>query len=142
VEVRVKQSKRIPWTAMALMLIALASGWPARADQSPAPQLPLFAVEITVGSRWDASKPAQDQAFFREHCANLKRLRDLGSLVMGARYSDKGLVVLAAENEVAARAMMDADPSVAAGTFKYAVHPMNVFYAGTVANRPIESTQK
>jgi uncharacterized protein YciI len=64
--------------------------------------------------------------------ANLKRLRDAGHLVMGARYSDIGLVVLAAESEESARAMIDADPSIAAGTFTYEVHPFSVFYSGTV----------
>lgn len=90
--------------------------------------LPLFAVEVRVGPKWDASKAPQEQNLFREHSANLKRLRDAGHLVMGARYSDIGLIILAAETEASARAMIDADPSMAAGTFKYDIHPFNVFY--------------
>lgn len=54
---------------------------------------------------------------------------------MGARYSDVGLIILAAESEASARAMIDADPSMAAGTFKYEIHPFNVFYPGTVNAR-------
>ena len=50
---------------------------------------------------------------------------------MGARYSDIGLVVLAADS-ASARAMMDMDPSFNAGTFRYELHPLNVFYAGTL----------
>src|SRR5262245_18550653 len=83
------------------------------------PELPLFAVEITIGSKWDSKRPPQDQLYFREHSANLKRLRDAGQLVVGARYSDKGVVIVAAENDAAVRAMMDEDPSMTAGVFKY-----------------------
>jgi uncharacterized protein YciI len=94
--------------------------------------LPLFAVEIRVGSKWDSSKAPHEQALFREHSANLKRLRDAGHLIMGARYSDIGLIILAADSEASARAMIEADPSIAAGTFTYAVHPFSVFYSGNL----------
>ena len=95
-------------------------------------ELPLFAVEITVGSKWDQSKPPQEQQHFRDHSSSLKRLRDAGALIVGARYSDKGLVVLAAPDEASARAMMDEDQSIRAEVFKYQIHPFNVFYSGTV----------
>ena len=105
--------------------------------QAPPPQEPLlFAVEIKTGPMWDQAKPPQEQAHFREHSANLKRLRDAGSLLLGARYSDKGLVVLAAQSEAEARAMMEEDPSIKAGVFKYELHPFNVFYGGSVNPRP------
>lgn len=99
----------------------------------------LFAVEITVGPQWDASRPAHEQRYFPEHSATLKRLRDSGVLVIGARYSDKGLVVLAADDETHVRAMMDEDPSIKAEVFQYQVHPFNVFYGGTV-NSPARRT--
>jgi uncharacterized protein YciI len=98
----------------------------------PTDSLPLFAVEVRVGPKWDSSKALHEQALFREHSANLKRLRDAGSLILGARYSDIGLIILAADSEASARAMIDADPSIAAGTFTYAIHSFNVFYSGTV----------
>jgi uncharacterized protein YciI len=102
---------------------------------SPSSELPLFAVEITVGSKWDQSKPAHEQQFFQDHSSNLQRLRESGALIMGARYSDKGLVVLAAKDEAQARAMMDEDPSIKAEVFKYRVHSFNVFYGGTLNAR-------
>lgn len=107
----------------------MAQVQPAAAAPS---ELPLFAVEITVGSKWDQSKRPQEQQFFREHSSNLKRLRDSGVLIMGARYSDKGLVVLAAQDEAHARTMMDEDPSIKAEVFKYQIHAFSVFYGGTV----------
>ena len=124
----------------ALLLLWLLSAAQIAAAQEPAPAagtdtLPLFAVQIRTGAAWDAAKEPQDQTFFREHSANLKGLRDAGHLVLGARYADVGLIIIAAESEAQARGMMDADPSFAAGTFRYEVHPVNVFYPGTVQNR-------
>lgn len=104
-------------------------------SQSPSPSAAstkLFAIEMKTGTSWDAAKPAHEQAFFREHSANLKKLRDQGSLVLGARYSDKGLVVLEATSADEAHAMMKQDTSVQARIFAYELHDFNVFYGGTV----------
>lgn len=101
----------------------------------------LFAVEITVGPKWEPGRPAHEQQYFREHSANLQRIREAGSLVMGARYSDKGLVVLAARDESHAREMMDEDPSIRAGVFRYQLYPFSVFYGGTVTARARQAVQ-
>jgi len=92
----------------------------------------LFAVEIKVGSNWDNSKPPNEQEFFSEHSANLKRLREAGDIIMGARYSDIGLIIFSAESAEEIKAMMSQDPSITAKTFKYEVHALNVFYPGLV----------
>lgn len=93
---------------------------------------PVFAVEFTTGPGWDAGKAPNEQRHFADHSANLRRLRDTGALLFGARYSDKGLIVLEAADEAAARAEIERDPSVAAGTFRYALFPMHAFYPGCV----------
>ena len=108
---------------------------PATAPASE-PQASLFAVEIKAGPAWDHAKPAHEQAHFREHSANLRKLRDQGSLVLGARYSDKGLIVLQADSEQQARALMDEDASIRSGVFAYELHAFNVFYGGSVQARP------
>ena len=107
----------------------------APAGDEPAGALRLFAVEIKVGPNWDGSKAPNEQAFFSEHSANLKRLRDEGHIVMGARYSDIGLIVISAASPEEVTAMMEEDPSVSAGTFVFEVHSFNVFYPGLVENR-------
>ncbi len=107
---------------------------PASAPVAAA-ELSLFAVEIKVGPKWDQSKPPQDQPFFKEHSSNLRRMRESGLLVMGARYSDKGLVIVAASTASDVRAQMDQDPSFSAGTFAYEVHPFSVFYGGELKSR-------
>ena len=104
------------------------------AQQAPAEETPkkLFAVEIKTGPNWDTSKTPYEQAYFKEHSANLKRMRDAGHIVMGARYSDIGLIIISAESAENVREFMAQDPSMEAGTFKYEVHAMNVFYPGMV----------
>lgn len=125
-----------------LLLPASHAVWAQAQAAATAPaELPLFAVEITTGPKWDPGKPPQEQQFFREHSSNLKRLRDSGHLVMGARYSDKGLVVLAAQDEAGARALMEEDPSIKAEIFKVQIHPFNVFYGGAVSTRPRRAVQ-
>ena len=129
--------------AIAILALSVSHGVSAQVQPaaSTATELPLFAVEITVGPKWDQSKPPQEQQFFRDHSSNLKRLRDSGNLLMGARYSDKGLVVLAAQDEAGARAMMDEHPSITAEVFKYQIYSFNVFYGGTVNARPRRAAQ-
>jgi len=107
----------------------------ASATADAAAALPQFAVEIRTGPGWDPNKPPQEQAQFREHSAHLRRLRDEGHILLGARYSDKGLLVVAAADAAAVRALFDADPSMKAGTFVYALHPFSVFYGGCVQPR-------
>lgn len=120
---------------LALMILALVLSLGQRisaaqptGEAAPAPR--LYAAEIQVGTGWDPAKPAQDQTHFAEHSANIRRLRESGALRFGARYGDKGLLVLWAESEAAAHAMLAADASFAAGTFRYQLSPFNPFHWG------------
>ncbi len=118
------------------MLAGPTNSQPAAAASSPTVEARLFAVEITTGPNWDPSKAPTEQSHFRDHSAHLKKLRDAGHIVMGARYSDKGLLVFTATSASEVKALMEQDPSMAAGTFKYGVHDFNVFYSGTLQARP------
>lgn len=104
----------------------------------PVPAQRLFAVEITTGAKWDASKPFNQQAFAKEHSAHLKKLRDEGIISMGARYGEKGLIVVKAGDENTARALVAADPSMQNETFKFTLHEMRVFYPGQVGEVPVK----
>jgi uncharacterized protein YciI len=137
----------MPRVLLAVALLACAwSITPTRAEDRTAPASTptaaataatgLFAIEIRVGPAWDVNKAPGEQAFFREHSANLRRLRDAGILVFGARYGEVGLVVLRATSLEDARAMMDADPAMRAGVFAYEAHAFNVFYPGMVEAPP------
>ena len=114
---------------------ATVSATAAPAASPPAAAWPLFAVQIRTGPAWEPQKPPQEQAHFQAHSAHLKRLREAGQLLMGARYADVGLLVLAAADEAQARAAMAADPSMQAGVFRFDLHPMLVFYPGLVPGR-------
>lgn len=118
----------------------LPSAPPARAQaappaSSPAAESRLFAVEVKTGPNWDPAKPPNEQLRFGEHSAHLKKLRDSGVIVVGARYADKGLLVFSAASAAEVKALMEQDPSMAAGTFRYEVHDFNVFYPGTLPAR-------
>lgn len=107
------------WSASALASTGIVNAQEAQS---------LFAVEITVGENWDAALPPSQQPFFSEHSANIRRLSEDGSLRMGGRYGDKGLLILRATDQAAAQAMLDADPSFAAGTFQYELYPFRAFH--------------
>ena len=120
-----------------MALLALADPASAQAaDSAPSPDARLFAVEVRTGPNWDNGKSPGDQAYFKEHAAHLKRLRDAGHILIGARYSDKGLLVFSSKSAADVSALMAQDPSMAAGTFKYEVFDFNVFYSGAVQAPP------
>ncbi|HEX7879986.1 MAG TPA: YciI family protein, partial [Candidatus Eisenbacteria bacterium] len=99
-------------------------------DAPPAPK--LFAVEFTTGPAWDHAEPPNEQRHFAEHSKNLRRLRDEGKLPMGARYGDKGLILVVAPDLEAAQAEFAEDPAVTDSVFVHVIHEFSVFYPGRV----------
>jgi uncharacterized protein YciI len=121
--------------------LLLLMPFPAAATEPTSPaaaQEKLFLVQFSLGPAWTAGKPPQEQPKFEEHGANLKRLRDDGKIVLGARYSDKGMVVLRFASEAQARTEMAADPGVQAGTFTFEVFELRPFYDGCLAREPVQ----
>lgn len=118
--------------ALALPSAAFAQAAPADAASVPAAATNLFAVEIRTGPQGNATLPPGEQPLMREHSANLRKLCDEGRIRIAARYGDVGLVVLEAATIEEARAWMEADPAMRAGTFRCEIHPFGVFYGGTV----------
>lgn len=116
------------------LLLGLAASLTSVVAQVPAspPPAPLHAAVFKTGPEWDPAKPPNEQTFFREHSANLAKLRAAGTIVMGARYADVGLVIVSAASEADARKLFEADPSISAGTFALEVHRFSVFYPGMV----------
>lgn len=119
------------------LLAMLASPIPVvEAQEAKAPEaqaeLPLFIVHFTTGPAWVEGKPFGEQLHARDHSANLQRLRGRGSILIGARYGDTGMVILRAESEEQARAEIDQDPAVRSGIFKYTLSGLRPFYNGCV----------
>ena len=121
--------------AIAVLPVAWAQPSSAASTAPIAPPSNLYAVEIKTGPNWDSAKSANEQAHFREHSANLKKMRGQGNIVLGARYADKGLVVVQAVSADDVHAMMKQDPSIQAKTFVYELHEFNVFYGGAVQSK-------
>jgi hypothetical protein len=87
-----------------------------------------FVVLFSTGPAWDTSKPPADQTGFKEHSANLRRLRTAGQITLGGRYADKGMIILKAADEASARAEFASDPTIAASVFRLEVFPLRFFY--------------
>lgn len=113
-----------------LVLLAIFGCTSLRAQAAPAGEK-LFVVHFTTGPGWDAAKPPPEQPFFAEHSANLSRLRRDGRLLVGARYGDRGMIILRAADESAVRAELDQDPSLAAGTFTAQIDAFRPFMHGS-----------
>lgn len=116
-----------------VMLLLMTSNAVFGSDSTPA--MKQFLVHFSLGPAWLPSKAPNEQTAFAEHGRNLKRLRDEGRITVGARYADKGMIVLLADNEAAARKEMDADPGVLSGIFLYELHELKVFYEGELKKR-------
>ena len=108
--------------------IFLAAALAANATAAEAPPPALFVVHFETGPNWNKSLAPKDQPSFREHSANLNRLRDEGIIVFGARYDDLGMVFLKVDTLDRAKSLMEADPGVRSGIFSYRAAPLRVFY--------------
>ena len=109
-----------------ITLLALSASTVALASEGELAH--LYIVHFQTGARWDAALEPVEQSGFKEHSANLNRLRKAGVIVFGARYGDLGLIVLKAESLGAATELMQADPGVASGIFDVRIEALNVFY--------------
>ncbi|WP_036380572.1 YciI family protein [Muricauda sp. MAR_2010_75] len=89
-----------------------------------------FVALYTVGSLWDMDKTPNDQPYFKEHSAFLSKLRKENTIVMGARYSDTGMIVLEAMDLESAKKILFEDIALQNKLFNVEVHPLNVFYKG------------
>lgn len=110
--------------ALALALPALSTA----AETAPVTPSPLFVVHFETGASWNKSLAPSEQPGFREHSANLNRLRKEGTIVFGARYGELGMIFLKADTLDAAKAVIEADPGVRSGIFAYRIAPLRVFY--------------
>lgn len=90
----------------------------------------LYAVTYTVGPLWDINKSPNDQPYFKEHSARLGELRKNGVIKAGARFGEKGLIVITATSLNAAKEIIVADVAVITKLFNVEVEKLNVFYDG------------
>ncbi len=121
------------FAALLSIALMLPIGTASRAAEADATQPePLFIVHFARGPAWIEGKPFPEQAGAGEHSAHLKRLREAGKIVLGARYADQGMIVVRAASEEAARTEVAEDPMVAAGTFAMTIAAFHPFYPGCI----------
>ena len=92
----------------------------------------LYIVTYTTGPTWDSSKAPGDQFFFKEHSQHLSSLRKDGVITMGARYADKGIIVIKAKSYSHAQEIVTSDEAIANQLFNTDIQKLNVFYPGCV----------
>jgi hypothetical protein len=92
----------------------------------------LYIVTYTTGHSWDASKMPNEQRYFSEHSANLAALRKTGIIRMGARYADKGIIVIAVPSMKIAYELIHADQAVANQLLDADIQKFKVFYEGCI----------
>jgi uncharacterized protein YciI len=117
--------------ALAVVMAAAA----APVQEPTAPPARVFAVVFRAGPAWDAAKPPGEQVGFKDHSANIARLKAEGRLLIGGRFSDAGLLLVRAASREEAQSLLDRDPTVASGVFKAEVHPWSTFAAGCLEGK-------
>jgi hypothetical protein len=92
----------------------------------------LYIVTYTTGTAWDKTKKPNEQIHFKEHGANLSALRKNGTIKFGARYADKGIIIITAASFQTARELINADQAVVNKLFNADIQKLNPFYEGCV----------
>lgn len=116
--------------ALFATLLMMAFGTSANDDQP----LPRFIVHLETGPAWDPELPPAEQNSFAAHSANMKRLRDSGRILFGARYADYGLLIIEDASLEAVEATLSSDPGVKAGIFRFRIEAISIFYPWRNAN--------
>lgn len=110
-----------------LLVMILLAGFCTQAQTTPDS---LFIVTYTTGPAWDVAKQPNEQPWFKDHSANLSKLRKEGVIKAGARYADKGIIIVSAKTLAMAKDLIYADVAVVHKLFVADVQRLNVFYEG------------
>lgn len=91
--------------------------------QAESPERALYAIVLTPGPAWKPGKPFAEQGL-RDHFFYWKRLFDEGRIASaGPLGADHGLVLVRADDQEDADAILAADPALVAGVFTGTVRP-------------------
>ncbi len=113
-----------------LLLIPFFWGCSLQAQSVVGAKDSLYIVTYTVGEAWDKAKGPGEQMYFKEHSARLGQLRKGGVIKFGARYADKGIIVITAPTLTAAKDIVGKDIAVANKLFNADVQKLGIFYEG------------
>jgi hypothetical protein len=113
-----------------MLCVALLGLTVAVNAQTSNPPDSLFIVTYSVGSLWDATRQPNEQVYFKEHSANLSKLRKEGVVKAGARFADKGMIVISAKSLTTAKEIILSDIAIVNKLFEAEIHKLNIFYEG------------
>ncbi len=108
---------------VAALLISICSAKAAGTDS-------LYIVTYTTGPLWDPVKKPREQNFFYEHSSHLGQLRKDGVIKFGARYGDKGSIVIIAPNSKTAKEIIYVDQAIINKLFIADIQKLSIFYDG------------
>ena len=106
--------------------------WLANAQTTSPGADSLYIITYTTGALWDKAKKPNEQTYFKEHSTNLSSLRKSGVIQFGARYAEKGIIIIRAANFNAAKDLINSDVAVANNLFNADIQKLNVFYDGCI----------
>jgi len=105
---------------------------PGSGPQQTTPAKQYFIAIFSRGPEWVVDKQVNEQVGFKDHSANLQRLRAEKRIPIGGRYSDKGMVIVEAKDEAEARSLFDGDVMLQKQTFALELHQFRPFYKGAI----------
>ena len=124
-----KRSILLVLVVSTLVLFSVASSKGFQ-DKPVSPQ--YFIAIFSLGPSWDNEKAANQQTGFKEHSANLQRLRADKKATLGGRFADKGMVIIEAADAEAAREMFATDVMVQSKVFTLELYPFKPFFKGCI----------
>ncbi len=92
----------------------------------------LYIVTCTIGTPWDQSISPTRQPYFNDHSKHNAELRKTGVITLGARYADKGMIVIHAPSYQQAKEIITKDVAIVNHLFVADIKNLNVFYPGCV----------
>ncbi len=125
----VKKGKEILLLSLFLFLFSIVI---SAQDPAAKKEEAHFIVLYTTGKIWDKEKSANEQNYFTEHSAYLSQLRKSNKIKLCGRYSDTGMILIVAKDQVEADDLVSKDPAIINGLFNAQVFPFSAFYGGCV----------
>jgi uncharacterized protein YciI len=129
----------LPIALVFAALVAVRAQQPAAPAAAPATPAPPKAGNYLAiyreGPAFKKDVPPQEQ--LREHGRYLVGLSQKQQLKLGGAFGDVtgGAIMFEAENDAAAKAIMDGDPAVVAKTYVYELHPWRLVDFEAIAKR-------
>jgi uncharacterized protein len=116
--------------AMAGVLV-LVQALPAQESQPEKPKQFIYVLRLVPRLYDDKNWTKEDNAVLERHVARFQEATKSGQLILAGRTKEPGdktfgIAIFRASDETAARAFMEADPTVSAGLMTAELHPFAV----------------